>query len=340
MVKKTNILNKHGSLLWITLALCLALVFLLSIGIGPVYIPVAEIAKVLLHPSAGIDSTIILSLRLPRVIAGVIVGAGLGISGAIFQGILRNPLADPYILGVSAGAALGASIAEALLVSSISVSVAAFAGAIFAMVLVYLLSLSSGGSMPLYLILAGIAISALLGSIMAFVILISNTLKIRIYSIMLWLMGGIKETGWHELIFISIAFFVLVILAVIVSPYLDILSLGDQKAASLGVHIERTRLLSMTIAALFAGIAVYLSGLVGFVGLVVPHITRLIIGPSHKRLILVSLFIGAIFVLVSDMIARTVLSPTEIPVGVITSLIGAPFFLYLLLRTHKKGYRF
>ncbi len=338
-MKLHQFIERHTWLLWFTLLLCLLIVFLLSIAIGPVNISLSNIVHAFLASSKSVDSTIILSIRLPVAVAGIIVGAGLGVSGAIFQAILRNPLADPYILGISAGAALGASIAQAFLLSSIPVSLSAFVGAIAAMTMVYLLSLSSGSSTPLYLILAGVAISAMLGSIMSFVMLMSNAMQIRIYSIMLWLMGGIKETGWHELIFVGATFIVLIVFAIFTAPYLDILSFGDEKASSLGVSVERTRLLSMTIAALLAGIAVYLSGLVGFVGLVVPHITRLIIGPSHKRLVMVSLFIGAIFLLISDLIARTVLKPVEVPVGVITSLIGAPFFLYLLLRTYK-GYRF
>jgi iron complex transport system permease protein len=338
-MKLYQYIERHTGLLWFVLSLCLAIVFILNIAIGPVNIPIPDIVKALLSSSKNVDSTIILSIRLPVAISGIIVGAGLGVSGAIFQAILRNPLADPYILGISAGAALGASVAQALLLSSIPVSLSAFAGAIAAMTMVYVLSLSSGSSRPLYLILAGVAISALLGSIMSFVMLMSNAMQIRIYSIMLWLMGGIRETGGHELIFISAVFLVLIVFAISIAPYLDILSFGDEKASSLGVHVEKTRLLSMTIAALLAGIAVYLSGLVGFVGLVVPHITRLVIGPSHKRLITVSIFVGAIFLLLSDLIARTVLRPVEVPVGVITSLIGAPFFLYLLLRTYK-GYRF
>lgn len=335
--------KKHGTkfsgFLWLSLTLTLLFVFVMNIMVGPVNIPLSNIVKAFLSSSKSVDSTIILSIRLPVAIAGIIVGAGLGVSGAIFQAILRNPLADPYILGISAGAALGASIAQALLLSSIPVSLSAFIGAIVAMTMVYLLSLSSGSSTPLYLILAGVAISALLGSIMSFVMLMSNAMQIRIYSVMLWIMGGVKETGWHELVFISAAFIVLIAFAIFTAPYLDILSFGDEKASSLGVSVEKTRLISMTIAALLAGIAVYLSGLVGFVGLVVPHITRLIIGPSHKRLITVSIFVGAIFLLFSNLIARTVLRPVEVPVGIITSLIGAPFFLYLLLRTYK-GYRF
>ena len=338
-MKLYQFIERHTWLLWLSLVLCLVVGFVLNIAIGPVNIPLSTVLHAFLSSSKSIDRTIILSIRLPVALSGIIVGASLGVSGAIFQAILRNPLADPYILGISAGAALGASVAQALLLSSIPVSLSAFVGAIAAMAIVYLLSLSSGSSTPLYLILAGVAISALLGSIMSFVMLMSNAMQIRIYSIMLWLMGGIKETGWHELIFIGAAFIVLIALALLTTPYLDILPFGDEKASSLGVHVERARLVSMTIAALLAGIAVYLSGLVGFVGLVVPHVTRLVIGPSHKRLITVSIFAGAIFLLFSDLIARTVLRPVEVPVGIITSLIGAPFFLYLLLRAYK-GYKF
>ncbi len=338
-MKLYQYIERHTWLLWSVLVLCLAIVFMLNIAIGPVNIPIADVVKAFVASSKSVDSTIILSIRLPVAIAGIIVGAGLGVSGAIFQAILRNPLADPYILGISSGAALGAAIAQAVMLSSVSVSLSAFLGAVGAMAIVYLISLSSGSSSPLYLILAGVAVSALLGSVMSFIILMSNTMQIRIYSIMLWLMGGVKETGWHELIFIGTAFIVLSVTAVLIAPYLDVLSFGDEKASSLGVHVERTRLLSMVIAALLAGVAVYLSGLVGFVGLIVPHITRLVIGPSHKRLMTVSIFVGAIFLLVSNLIARTVLRPVEVPVGVITSLIGAPFFLYLLLRSFK-GYRF
>lgn len=332
-------IEKHMWLLWTVLIFCLVTGFLLNIAIGPVNIPLLKIVNALLSSSKNVDSTIILSIRLPIAIAGIIVGAGLGVSGAIFQAILRNPIADPYILGISSGAALGATIAEALSLSSIPVSLAAFSGAIIAMGVVYILSLTSGGSTPLYLILSGVAISALLGSIMSFVMLMSSEMQIRIYSVMLWIMGGVKETGWHELIFVSVVFLILVLFAIFIAPSLDILSLGDEKASSLGIHVEKTRLTAMIVAALLAAISVYLSGLVGFVGLVVPHITRLVIGPSHKRLIIVSIFVGAILLLVADLIAKIILRPVDVPVGIITSLIGAPFFLYLLLHTYK-GYKF
>ncbi len=325
--------------MWTGLTLCLFAAFLFTIAIGPVNIPLWDVVHVFLSSSRSVDSTIVLSLRLPVAVACVIVGAGLGVSGALFQAVLRNPLADPYILGVSAGAALGAAVAQAGMPGSVSVSASAFVGAVCAMAIVYLLSRMSGRTTPLYLILAGVAVSALLGSVLSFVILMSGSMQAKIYSIMLWLMGGVKEAGWGELGFLGVTFLVLFGLAVLMSRYLDILSLGDEKASSLGVPVERTRVLAMTIAALLAGVAVYLSGLVGFVGLVVPHITRLVIGPSHRRLIMVSALVGALFLLVSDLIARTVLGPVEVPVGIITSLIGAPFFLYLLLRTYR-GYRF
>lgn len=338
-MKLNQFIEQHTWFLWFMLGAGLLTAFVLNVAIGPVSIPLAGIAHAFLSQANTVDSTIVLSIRLPVALAGIIVGAGLGVSGAMFQAILRNPLADPYILGISAGAALGAAVAQALLLTSIPVSLSAFIGAIGAMTLVYLLSLSSGGSTPLYLILAGVAISALLGSIMSFVMLMSSALQIRVYSMMLWIMGGIKETGWYELIFAGATFAVLMVLAIIMAPYLDILSFGDEKASSLGVPVERARLLSMVIASLLAGVAVYLSGIVGFVGLVVPHITRLVVGPSHRRLIIVSSLAGAIFVLLADLIARTVLRPVVVPVGVITSLIGAPFFLYLLLRMYR-GYKF
>lgn len=338
-MKINKLVKQYSWSLWLILGLCLCLLFILNIAIGPVSIPLLTVLKAFLTSSKNVDSTIVLSIRLPMAISAIIVGASLGISGAIFQAILRNPLADPYILGISAGAALGAAVAQALMLTSIPVSLSAFLGAIGSMIFVYLLSISSGRSTPLYLILAGVAISALLGSVMSFVMLLSNTMQVKIYSIMLWIMGGIKEIGVHELIFVSTIFIILILFAIVLSPYLDILSFGDEKALSLGVHVERARLLSMIVASLLAGIAVYLSGIVGFVGLVVPHITRLVIGPSHKKLLVVSMFIGSIFLLLSDLIARTVLKPIVIPVGVITSLIGAPFFLYLLLRVYR-GYRF
>ncbi|MCL4477756.1 MAG: iron ABC transporter permease [Deltaproteobacteria bacterium] len=337
-IKKSK--NSTGqTFIWVLIILCLVITFIFAVVIGPVNIPFSDVVKAIFHHSTNVDSTIILSLRLPRAIAGVIVGGALGISGVIFQGILRNPLADPYILGISSGAALGATIAQTLLFTYVPVSISAFVGAMCAMLLVYGLSRSSGSSMPLYLVLAGFAISALLGSIMAFVIIVSNSLQIKIYSIMLWLMGGLRETTWHELMFISVVFAVLVFLAVGITDKLDILALGDEKALSLGMHVEYTRIGAMAIGAILTGIAVYLSGLVGFVGLVIPHITRLLIGPSHKRLIIMSFLIGAVFLLLSDLIARIILKPVDVPVGIITSLIGAPFFLFLLLKA-KKGYRF
>ncbi len=281
---------------------------------------------------------IITKIRLPRIFISILVGIALASSGVIFQGIFRNPMADPYIIGVSAGASFGATIglliATGIRILNISsVSLFAFLGAIATTFLVYNISRVRNRVSVLTLLLSGVALSALLSSINSFILMFEAH---DLAKVIFWLMGGLTAASWQQFFVI----FPIVVLLLIISSFflndLNIISLGDERATQLGVNTENVKRLLLILASLIAAAAVSVSGLIGFVGLITPHILRLIVGPDHKILYPTSAVAGGIVLLVSDTIARTMLSPREIPVGIITSIIGVPFFLYLLIRSKKQ----
>jgi len=281
---------------------------------------------------------IISQIRLPRIFVAIFVGIALASAGVIYQGIFRNPMADPYIIGVSAGAAFGATIgllfATGIRWANISsTSIFAFIGAIGTTFLVYNISRVRGKTSVVTLLLSGVALSALLSSINSF-ILIFRTHDLA--KVIFWLMGGLTSASWQQFFTIS----PIVILLLAISSYymkdLNLISLGDERASQLGVHIDRVKIILLVLASLMAAAAVSVSGIIGFVGLITPHILRIIVGPDHKILYPTSAIAGGIVLLMSDTIARTILSPREIPVGIITSIIGVPFFLYLLIRSKKQ----
>lgn len=272
--------------------------------------------------------TIFWQIRLPRVVGAVLVGAVLALSGTAFQGVLRNSLADPYILGVSAGASLGAAIASLLPITSVyGFSFAAFLGALAVTLLVYTISTNGLVRRVQDLVLAGVAVGSVASSMVS-VIMVLN--RASMDKIVMWMMGSFSGFTWSN---VKMLLFSLVIGGWILhskSRVLNALLIGEEAAWNLGINVTRETYIVLTTASFLAASAVSVTGVIGFVGLMVPHIIRLIIGPDHKYLLPASVLGGGLLVVVTDCIARTVIAPTELPVGVITSLFGGPFFLYLL----------
>ena len=275
---------------------------------------------------------IIWGLRLPRILAAAVVGAGLGFSGAVFQGLLKNPLSDPYILGTSAGAMAGAVVCSAFGIgrSSPLFYLVVFTGAFFATFLTYSLAKIKRHASVAHLVLAGVAVSTFLT---ALIMLFMTLYREHSLSLVYFLLGGFFPADTSLLVVSGAIVAASVAGGAILWRYLDIFSLGEEKASYLGADPDKVRLLFFALASLATAAAVALAGTVGFVGLIVPHVLRLVFGPSHRRLLVSSALGGALFLILADAVARTAAAPVEIPVGVITALFGAPFFIWLLRRT-------
>ncbi|MFQ5987305.1 MAG: FecCD family ABC transporter permease [Dehalococcoidia bacterium] len=323
---------------------------LIAAAFGAVSISPLDIVKMTLNKVAfthfpatweATDETILFQIRLPRVVAGALVGAALAAAGVLFQGLLRNPMADPYIIGTSAGGAFGATLAMMLPLSFAFlgfglVPIAAFFGALAAVLLVYNLARVGGKTPIISMLLAGFAVSAMLIAAMSFLITMSDRLQLRLHSVWSFLMGGIWVSDWSQIAIIAPMIIGGIVVARFLAVRLNAFSLGEEGAAYLGVDVERDKITILGLGSLLTGAAVSLSGLVGFVGLVVPHAVRLVLGPDHRLLLPAAALSGGAFLVIADLLARTVLAPTEIPVGILTALIGAPFFVYLLRRTRRE----
>lgn len=321
----------------VALAVALVLSVTVAVTIGPADIRIDEVwASVLSHLGVGespltiVRDGIVWELRLPRVLTAAAVGAGLAIAGAVMQAITRNPLADPYLLGLSSGASLGA-VAVVLLGAAIALPLAAFAGAMAALVATLLLASSLGTVTPTRTVLAGLAVSSLAAAITSLVIFWTVTGD-SYREILGWLLGSLSGARWPS---VAIAFGAILIAGipiVIGGRVLDAFAFGDTTAASLGVNVTSTRWVLLTASALLTGAMVSVSGSIGFVGLVLPHAVRLIAGPRHGSLLPLSALVGAIFLVWADTLARTLFDPRELPVGIVTAIIGAPVFALLLAR--------
>ena len=326
------------------LAAILISAIVISTGMGYIRLPAMDVIKILMARLSGqtaliegmdrIFPVVVFDVRLPRILSAAVVGAGLAICGVVFQGILLNPLADPYTLGVSAGAAFGASLAILLnigFMGNASVPLFAFIGALGTLLFVMYLSASSGGVSSTNLILSGIIVAAILSAGISFLKYIADE---QVAVIIFWLMGSFGSKTWADVglvfLFVSCGFLIFMFF----SRDLNLMSLGDRTASSLGVDTQRVTLTLLVTASLIAAICVSISGIIGFVGLLVPHMMRLLTGPDNRRLIPVSLLAGAILLLVADTITRAAL-PSEIPIGVLTALIGGPFFCYIFRRQQK-----
>jgi iron complex transport system permease protein len=288
------------------------------------------------------DYEILVRVRLPRIILACIVGAALACSGVIFQALLRNPLADPYILGISSGAGLGAIIAVLsglnwMLWGRSPIAVFAFAGALGTVWLVWFIGRLTGKSHVTGLLLAGVVVNAFFSAVIMF--LISVAKGQQVYATIFWLMGNMTEEDFLVL-WLGAGCVAAGMLALFyISPQLNAISFGEDDARSMGVNTARTRTIAFAVAALITAVAVSLSGLIGFVGLVVPHGVRLVFGPDHRQLLPLSGIVGAIFLVAADTLARIIVAPAQLPVGVVTAIVGGPFFLVLLIKhTHKVGW--
>jgi cobalamin transport system permease protein len=315
-----------------------------GLGIGPVHIGAGSIFTAalshvpLLHVHSPLDAlqrAVLWQLRAPRVVLAMLVGGMLAVAGSAYQGSFRNPLADPYLLGVAAGAGLGATIAIAdgsAGTKSAIVPLAAFAGATVAVVFTYALGRSAGsGRTTGALILAGVTVTSFMTAVQTFVQQ-EHTNSLR--DVYTWLLGGFSTASWHDVRLAAPYILASSLVLVLHRRVLDVLSLGDEEAASLGVDVARTRLTIVVAATVGTAAAVSVSGLIGFVGIIVPHTVRLLISTSYRAVVPLSLVVGGGFVVLTDVLARTVLSPSELPIGVVTAFFGAPFFA-IVLRTSR-----
>lgn len=317
------------------LPICCCLAVLYGLLTGSVFISVQQVWNALLHSVESLESQIIWDIRLPRIITGLLVGACLAISGALLQGVMRNPLADPGIIGVSSGAGLAAVITMLIFPQYIHLlPLGAFMGALAATVLIYFVAWDRGVS-PVRMILAGIAMNALLGAAMSAIMILYSD---RVQAVLPWLVGGLGGRGWTHVSAIVPYALIGMIASVFAVKQANLLLLGDEVAGLLGTQVQRSRMFLILLAAFLAGAGISVAGLLGFVGLIVPHLVRLMVGNDYRYLLPLSAVGGACLVVLSDTAARSWFDPIELPVGILLSALGAPFFLYLL-RGGMKGWR-
>jgi len=322
-------------------------VIVFATALGSVRIPFATTTGIILDWLPGLDvasnwqattETIILSIRLPRVFLAGIVGAALSIAGATYQGLFRNPLADPYLIGVTQGAALGAVIGFTLPFQWEGagfglIPLLAFTGALATVFIVYNLA-RVGKTIPVTtLILAGVALGALCSSVVSYLIITSGE---KMHGIVFWLMGSFSLSEWSEVRVVLPYIITGVVIILLYARSLNVMQLDEEQAQQLGVDVEKVKRIMLGAATLITAAAVSFVGTIGFVGIIMPHIVRLIWGPDYRFLLPLSLLSGGIFLILADLVARTALAPMEIPVGVITAICGAPFFLYILRRKRRE----
>jgi iron complex transport system permease protein len=317
---------------WFGLAL-LGLVLLITMavasGIGAANIPMAGIANVLTGGGSEVHKTILLQIRFPRVLQSAVVGLGLSVCGAFFQGLLANPLADPYILGLSSGAAFGAAIAITLGLGIIGIQFFAFVAALATIYVVITLAGISSRSNAVTMLLSGVAVSTFLSAVISFMMLLSNH---KLASIVFWTMGGFNLVTWREVLISSPVILTGSFVMYLFARDLNAVTLGRETAEHLGIDTGWFGRIILVCGSLVTATAVSVSGIVGFVGLMIPHITRLIVGPDNRILVPYSAVIGSIFLVFADTLSRTVIQPAEIPIGIITAAFGGPFFIYILRR--------
>ncbi len=303
--------------------------------VGSVPLAPERVAAVARGGGDPVARTIVFELRLPRVVLALLVGGGLALSGAVFQALLRNPLAEPYILGISGGAGAGAVLAIATGVAAAgawTLPLAAFTGALVAIVLVFRVAASASGRIDVrVLLLAGVVVGAFFTAVLALVLSLSEAEQVR--SAILWMMGSLWGADWHDVLLAGAYTVPAATLLIAVARPLNLLAVGEETAQYLGTDVEKVKRLSYGVASLLAAAGVAVAGIIGFVGLIVPHAVRLLAGSDHRALLPLSFLAGAFFLALADLAARTLLAPTEIPIGVVTALVGVPLFLVLLRRT-------
>ncbi len=337
--------RRRPLLLTIGLAVALVVAIILSAMIGQVAVSPTGVIGSLLRaahiatPWASSDPLTEATLwivRFPRITLAILVGAALAVAGAIMQAIFGNPLADPGLVGVSSGAAVGAAIAIVIgVLGSGATGAFAFVGGLAATLLVYAVSRSGGRTQVVTLILTGVAVNAVAGAALASLLFFANTASRE--QIVFWQLGSLNGTLWSEVAVAAPVVIVGCVVAVVLARRYDLLALGERSARHLGVNVEALRLGSIVLVALLTGAAVAFCGIIAFVGLVAPHAVRMLIGPRHRPLLVASSLAGALIVVVADLLARTLLTAADLPIGIFTSLVGGPFFFALLLRQRRTG---
>jgi iron complex transport system permease protein len=363
---RTHVRGTHPFRFWgllSALSVALALAIVLAVAVGAVAVPFSTVLGVIAWNLAdlparalalvGITFTnpievtwtatqaqIVWQFRLPRALLAVIVGAALAISGTVLQAIVRNPLADPYIFGISSGASVGAVAVLTLgaaVVGGISLSLAAFLGALTTMVVVYLLAQQNGRASPTRLILAGVATGYVLSACTSYLVLRSATPSGGAAAVLYWLAGSLGGAKWEYLGLPSLVLLISVMLLLLQARPLNAILAGDETAVGLGVNVERLRLQLFVLTSLLVGVVVAISGAIGFVGLMIPHITRMLVGADHRRVLPIATVLGAVYLVLVDLLGRTLIAPQELPVGIVTAALGGPFFLWLLRRKGARG---
>jgi iron complex transport system permease protein len=338
-------MTPSGRAAWLTLGTGLWVLLLasmvLAVTFGPAEIAPLEVWQTIAHhlgmlvnnPVSRLRDAIIWELRVPRILVAAGVGAGLALSGAVMQALTRNPLADPYLLGLSAGASLGA-VLFLLVGAALLMPLGAFLGGGAAMVATLLVTQALGGATPVRAILAGISISALAAAATSFLIFWSATGD-SYREILSWLMGSLSGVVWNDALIVLLATSLVGLPLLVAGRSLDAFTFGDNAAASLGVDVVRLRWVLLGATAMLTGVLVSIGGAIGFIGLIVPHVVRLATGSRQRLLLPISMLLGAIFMIWTDTAARTLFNPRELPVGIVTALIGAPIFLLVLLRYRR-----
>jgi iron complex transport system permease protein len=337
-----------GVILLLLVGLILSILYAVTIGSSD--ISVKQVYEIIIYKlfnignesnlSSGAIHDVVWLIRLPRIILALCVGIGLSVSGVVMQSVAKNSLADPYILGVSSGASLGATIAIMLGLTTIiganSIGVFAFIGALLVSILVLLISNTGGRSNSTKLLLSGMALSSVCSAFSSFIVYIKNDAE-GMKTVTFWLMGSLAGAKWEEIIFIL----PLILLGLIffISQYriLNLMLLGDEVSITLGTDLHKYRKIYLIVTSIMVGLVVYSSGMIGFVGLIIPHIVRIFFGTDHKKVIPISALLGAIFLIWADVLSRIVIKNAELPIGILISIIGAPFFVYLMI---KKTYGF
>ncbi len=329
------------------LGLLLGAILLLSLGLGAIRIPPMRILDILWHggapgdPTLARDTLVVLNLRLPRTLLGLMVGAGLAVSGALMQGLFRNPLADPALVGVSAGAGLAAAVVIVLgdrllaalalpgAMPYLALPMAAFLGGLAAALGLYRVATRSGRTSVATMLLAGIALAALTGALTGLLVYASDDRQLR--DLTFWSLGSLSGATWTKVMTSAPAILPVLVAAPFLGRGLNALVLGEAEAFHLGIAVERLKRTVILLVALAVGAGVAAAGVIGFVGLVVPHVLRLLIGPEHRRLLPACAGLGGALLVLADIVARLVVAPAELPIGIVTAIVGAPVFLWLLL---------
>lgn len=347
-------MKNRSILLFRSMYLAIIILCFISLKYGPVKTSLYEIINIILYQFnlADVNSinqikeTVLIDIRLPRIFLAILIGAGLGTSGAILQGLFRNPLVDPGFIGISSGAAVGAMIAimfSKLIMQSLFeinpnfiIPIFAMSGSFFTTIIIYKMSKVFNKTNIMVMLLSGIAINALSGSIIGFLVTISSDIELRSFTF--WSLGGLDAAEWQIVFIMLILITIPYLFAHSLIKKLDIFMLGDSEAQHLGINIEKLKRTIILISSIMVGISVAFCGMIGFVGLVTPHLIRLCIGPNHRYLIPGSALLGAIIILISDLISKSIIAPAQLPLGVVTSTIGAPFFIWLIINQKRRFY--